>query len=429
MHQTRAHAARVGTGPPPLPAEATDAATMIYANVAILGLALLFYSAIAGRIERSWASTPIVFVALGLALGPSGFDLARFPISQEHLKAMAELTLAMVLFADAAQANLTVIRRNWQLPGRLLLLGLPLTIILGGVAAWALFPALAMLEIAILATMLAPTDAALGAPVVSNTRVPAPIRESLSFESGLNDGICVPILVILLGYATGLQVSHGEAAHVTLVVAEEIGIGALVGLAVTLAGMRAMMLSHRLGWIGEAWRDIPVLAAALSCFAVAQALGGSGFIACFVGGLLLSTRREQALPLLHGAETLGRLMSILTWVAFGWGVIPYLLRHLDATAVLYGLLSLTVIRMLPVYLCLAGTETRPVDRLFIGWFGPRGLASVVFAIIVLEAHLPGNDRLMTVAGVTVTLSVLLHGISATPLAGRLAAGDASPRQA
>ncbi len=387
----------------------------MYETVALLAIALLIYGAVAGGIERSWSSAPIVFMGVGVVLGPLMLDVLHLTVTVRDLQGLAELTLAMVLFADAAHADLGEIRRNWRVPGRLLLVGLPLTIVLGGVIALILFPNLALLEIALLTAILAPTDAALGAPVIANPRVPNTVRQSLNFESGLNDGICVPVVLILLGYATGVQVEHGTVAHVTLVVVEEIGIGALTGLGLTFAGARLLVFSHKRGWISPHWIDIPVLAKAAACFAAAQALGGSGFIACFVGGLLLSTYPKPKQDLLRGAETAGQILSMLTWVTFGWGVVPMILRNWNATIVLYALLSLTVIRMAPVYLSLRGTGIDPLSRLFIGWFGPRGLASVVFAIIVLHEKLPGNETMMVVIGTTVMLSVLLHGMSATPL--------------
>lgn len=393
----------------------------MYETVAILAVALLLFSAVSGAVERAWISSPIVFMVLGIVLGPLVFGVMRLDVSVGQLQGLAELALAMVLFADAAQADLGEIRRNWRLPSRLLLVGLPLTIVLGAAFALVLFPELALLEIALLAAILAPTDAALGAPVVGNPAVPATIRESLNFESGLNDGICVPVVLILLGYATGLQVAHGTAAHVTLVVAEEIGIGALTGMALTLVGGRLMVFAHARGWISHHWNRIPALAMAAGCFALAQALGGSGFIACFVGGLMLSTHRKTSGPALGGAEDAGRVLAMLTWVIFGWGIVPLMLERLTWPVMLYSVLSLTVIRMAPVYLCLAGTAIQPASRLFIGWFGPRGLASIVFAIMVLHEQLPGNETVMTAIGVTVMLSVILHGVTATPLAAWIGA--------
>ena len=196
----------------------------MYENGAMLAVFLVIYSAIAGRIERSLISGPIVFTAVGFILGADGLGILRIRIDGEGLRLLAELTLAMVLFTDAANADFSIVRRNLGLPARLLALGLPLTIVLGFVVAAVVFPRLEILEMALLAAILAPTDAALGKPVVTNPAVPAAMREALNLESGLNDGICVPIVVILLGLAVGTQIEGRTVGHVVWVVVEEIGI-------------------------------------------------------------------------------------------------------------------------------------------------------------------------------------------------------------
>ena len=392
----------------------------MYQNAAILAAFLLIYSAVAGRIERSWISGPIVFVAVGFILGPDALGVFRLNITGEGLRVLAELTLAMVLFTDAANADFGILRRNRGLPERLLLVGLPLTIVLGFVLAAIVFPLLGTLEIALLAAMLAPTDAALGKPVVTNQAVPAVMREALNVESGLNDGICVPIVVLLIGLAVGTQIEGGTMTHVARVVVEEIGIGLIVGLALTWLTTLMLRFAERRGWISEHWVEIPIVALAAACFAGAQAAGGSGFIACFVGGLLLSGLRERHKEeLLRGAEHMGEALALLTWVVFGGIVVARLIDRVTWPALLYAVLSLTVVRMLPVFLCLIGTRTSTTDKLFIGWFGPRGLATIVFAVLVLDEKLPGNDTMMLAAGWTVLLSVIAHGVTANPLVRRM----------
>jgi NhaP-type Na+/H+ or K+/H+ antiporter len=392
----------------------------MYQNAAILAAFLLIYSAGAGRIERSWISGPIVFVAVGFILGPDALGVFRLNITGEGLRVLAELTLAMVLFTDAANADFGILRRNRGLPERLLLVGLPLTIVLGFVLAAIVFPLLGTLEIALLAAMLAPTDAALGKPVVTNQAVPAVMREALNVESGLNDGICVPIVVLLIGLAVGTQIEGGTMAHVARVVVEEIGIGLIVGLALTWLTTLMLRFAERRGWISEHWMEIPIVALAAACFAGAQAAGGSGFIACFVGGLLLSGLRERHKEeLLRGAEHMGEALALLTWVVFGGIVVARLIDRVTWPALLYAVVSLTVVRMLPVFLCLIGTRTSTTDKLFIGWFGPRGLATIVFAVLVLDEKLPGNDTMMLAAGWTVLLSVIAHGVTANPLVRRM----------
>src|SRR5262252_2339689 len=388
----------------------------MYQNAAMLAAFLLIYSAVAGRIERSWVSGPIVFTATGFILGPDVLGVMHINISGEGLRILAELTLAMVLFTDAANADFGLVRRNLGLPERLLLIGLPLTILLGFLAAAIVFPTLGILEMALLATILAPTDAALGKPVVTNPAIPAVMREALNLESGLNDGICVPIVVLLLGLAVGTQIEGEPIVHVARVVVEEIGIGLVAGLALTWLTTLMLRFAERQGWISEHWVEIPIVALAAACFAVAQAAGGSGFIACFAGGLLLSgLGAAHKKDLLRGAEHMGEALALLTWVVFGGIVVAKLIDRVTWPALIYTVLSLTVIRMVPVFLCLIGTRTSTSDKLFIGWFGPRGLATIVFAVLVLDEKLPGSDTIILAAGWTVLLSVIAPGVTANPL--------------
>jgi sodium/hydrogen antiporter len=392
----------------------------MYQNAAMLAAFLLIYSAVAGRVERSWISGPIVFTAIGFILGSDGLGVLHINISGEGLRLLAELTLAMVLFTDAANADFAVVRCNRGLPERLLLIGLPLTILLGFLVGAIVFPSVATLELALLAAMLAPTDAALGKPVVTNRAVPTVMREALNLESGLNDGICVPVVVLLLGLAVGTQVEGGTLGHVARVVVKAIGLGAAIGLALTWSTVQMLRFTERRGWISEHWVEIPIVALAAACFAAAQAVDGRGFIACFVGGWLLSglgARHKH--DLLRGAEHMGEALALLTWVIFGGTVVARMIDRVTWPALLYAVLSLTIIRMLPVFLCLIATRTSTADKLFIGWFGPRGLATIVFAVLVLDEKLPGNDTIMLAAGWTVLLSIIAHGVTANPLVQKM----------
>ncbi len=393
----------------------------MYGDAAVLAALLLIYSAVAGWVGRSWVSGPILFMLAGLIFGPAGLGMLRMAVTAQELRTVAELALAMVLFTDAARADLGTVRRVWTIPGRLLLVGLPLSILLGFLLARLIFPGLGIFEVALLAALLAPTDAALGAPVVTHPAVPADTREALNLESGLNDGICVPVVVILLTLAVGTETGHMTAAQILSVVAEEIGIGAVSGLGLTAAAIWLLRRSARLGLTSPHWLHIPVVALAALCFATAQGLGGSGFIACFVGGLLFGALQGGRAPdLLSGAASTGEVLALLTWAAFGGPVLERLLPRMTWLDGLYAVLSLTVIRMLPVYLSLMGTRLSAGTKLFIGWFGPRGLATIVFAVIVVNAGLPGGRAIATVAGCTILLSVVAHGVTANPLVSLLA---------
>ena len=387
----------------------------MYPSAAILAVLAFLYAIVSGRVERSWLSGPIVFVAAGFLLGPALLDVLSLNIKADGLRLLAEFTLAMVLFADAANADFARIRRQAVLPKRLLLIGLPLTILLGFVVAGLLFPGLGFVELGLIAATLAPTDAALGKPVVTNPVVPADTRDALNFESGLNDGICVPIVVLLVGLVIGTEIEEATAIHVFRIVVEELGIG--LGIGVFLSFAASVLLRHAFaaGWIGGDWSGATVVALAIACFTAAQALGGSGFVACFAGGLAFNPPRKEKHGLLRGAEATSGALALLTWVIFGAGVIWQMSDRITGANILYAVLSLTIIRMLPVYLSLAGSSIAPADRLFIGWFGPRGLASIVFGIIILDAQPSNADPVLATIVCTVLISVLAHGITANPL--------------
>jgi len=394
----------------------------MYENLAILAAFVFLYSIASGGLERTPVNGALLFAAFGLALGPLGLGVLSLDVDKEGLRTLAELTLALVLFTDAANANLGVLKRSIGTPERLLLIGLPLTILLGFGVGVLLFDGLTLLEIAILATMLAPTDAALGKAVVTNEAVPSNIREGLNVESGLNDGICVPILFVFLALVTATGAETSTPLLAIKLVAEEIGIGVAVGVGLTVLGSWLGTRFADRGWITETWRQLTVPALAVACFAVAQWLGGSGFIAAFAGGLLFGglTKRHKH-TLLLAAEGTGDTLALITWVVFGAAVVGQSVGSFSWDVMLYAVLSLTVVRMLPVFLALTGMKLQTDEKLFMGWFGPRGLASIVFAVIVLNEHLAGGSTIISTVVCTIALSVIAHGLSANPLVAALAA--------
>jgi NhaP-type Na+/H+ or K+/H+ antiporter len=388
----------------------------MYENLAILAAFVFLYSISSGGFERTLFSGAIVYTAFGLILGPLGLGVLDLRVDAEGLSVLAELTLALVLFTDAANANLRELKHSFRIPQRLLLIGLPLTILLGFGAGIFVFDGLTLLEIAIVATMLAPTDAALGKAVVTNESVPSNIREGLNVESGLNDGICVPILFIFLALATSAGAQGGTSLLALKLVAQAIGIGVAVGAGLTFLGVKLLTRFADRGWVTETWRQLPVPAMAVTCFALAQWLGGSGFIACFAGGMLFGgLEKQHKHKLMLAAEGTGDTLALITWVVFGAAVVGQSIGSFSWEVLLYAVLSLTVVRMLPVFLVLAGMKLRADEKLFMGWFGPRGLASIVFAVIVLNKHLPGGTTISMTVVCTIVLSIVAHGLSANPL--------------
>ncbi len=388
----------------------------MYVELAILALFIFLYSLVAGRIERTAISGPMVFVVVGFLLGPFGFGWLDGDATSSDLRTFADLTLALILFLDAANADLSILKRQFRIPTRMLLIGLPGAILLGfGFALW-MFDSLSLYEAAILATMLAATDAALGKAVITNKAVPARIREGLNVESGLNDGIAVPILLFFIALAVSGDDGGGSASALVLV-AEELGIGMAVGMGMALVGASLLRWCFKRGWVTEIWKQITVPGLAIASFAIAQSLHGSGYIAAFTGGLVFGFMAKEAThKLVLAAEGAGETLALLTWLLFGAMVIGPALGSFSWEVVAYALLSLTVIRMLPIFLSLTGIGVSVSSKLFLGWFGPRGLASIVFAIIVINAKVPHAELLALVVICTVFFSLILHGISAHPLA-------------
>jgi sodium/hydrogen antiporter len=390
-------------------------------ELAIVAAALLAVAGVSRRLTGTPVTPAMVFVLIGVLVGPLVLDDVTASPTGSTVRTLAEATLTVVLFADASRIKPRVLRREYAVPVRLLAIGLPLTIALGAVLAALIFDQLNLTEMLVLAILLAPTDAALGEAVVTEPRLPSRIRQGLNVESGLNDGICVPLLLIALA-AADVEDKSASSHHALSIVAEEIGYGLLGGLAAGLAAVAVVRFADRRNLITGSWLQIVPIAAAGLAYGVAAALGGSGFIAAFVAGAifgaLVSRESEQASRL---SEELGGLLGGVTFLIFGAVLLGPALEHLSWQIALYAVLSLTLVRMLPVAIAMIGTGARTQTVGFLGWFGPRGLASIVFAVIVVEeAQLPGAETILLTTYLTIGLSVFAHGLTAAPLAERYA---------
>jgi sodium/hydrogen antiporter len=381
----------------------------------VLASVVFAFGLVSRRLEGTVITAPIVFVAAGVVLGPAGLGLVEFGLDDHTVLLLGEIALAIVLFTDAARINLPSLRQNEGLPLRLLGIGMPLTIALGTAAAALLLTDLSFWEAAIVGTVLAPTDAALGQAVVSNPRVPARVRQALNVEAGLNDGLSVPFLALFLILA--VEAERLSANLWVRFALEQVGLGALVGVGVGLAGGWLVRWTSKRGWMTDSSQRLALLVLAIIAWALADQIGGNGFIAAFVGGLAVGPTVERVgEQLIRFTEAEGQLLNLSVFFIFGVLVIG-LIQPLSWEVALYALLSLSVIRMLPVAVSLAGTHLRSVSVLFMGWFGPRGLASIVLGLIVVaEAPmLAGRDQIELVVALTVLFSVLLHGVTAAPL--------------
>jgi NhaP-type Na+/H+ or K+/H+ antiporter len=396
------------------------------ALIAIFVALLFIHSLVSGRLARTPVTTPIVFTAAGALtwLGFPSFGVG--PAQADVFLTVAEVGLVLLLFTDASRTRLEVLRGIRALPLRLLSAGMLSTILLGAVAALVVFRKLTLWEAGILAAILAPTDAGLGQVIVSSPRVPIRIREALNVEAGLNDGLSVPFLLFFIALAGANE--GGPGASLTRLVVEQLGYGVLVGLGIGLAGGALLGLAQRCGWMAEELRQLGVVALPLLCILASEAVAASMFIAAFVAGLAVQVSfREAGGHCVEFTETWGQVLNNSVFFLFGL-MIARAWPDLGLDHVLYAVLSLTVVRMLPVAVALLGTGLSRATVAFMGWFGPRGLASIVLGLVYLEQVAgqaePPAIRLAVMA--TVLLSIVAHGLSAKPGIGWLARRSGGP---
>ncbi|AXT85020.1 sodium:proton exchanger [Aeromicrobium sp. A1-2] len=386
----------------------------------VVALSLFVFAMFSQRFSLSPVTAPMVFAAVGLLMGTVGVDLFDLTLDREVVSVLVEGTLVLVLFTDAARIDLRALRTEAALPSRLLGIGLPLTIIAGAALAAVLFRELTLVEAGLVAAVLAPTDAALGQAVVSDRRLPVRIRQTLNVESGLNDGIMVPVVTVLLALSVAEAGSTGTEAWGEFV-ARQLGFGLTIGV---LAGAGGGWLLHRRASsdaVEGTYRQLAALSVAVGAFAGAEVLGGNGFIAAFVAGLAFArVAAAECANVRDFTEDEGELLTALTFLIFGAALAAPRLGHLTWQIGLYAVASLTVVRVVPVLIALARSGTLLETRLFVGWFGPRGLASILFALLVSqELEGGGAETILDIAVWTVLLSIFAHGLTASWWAGRL----------
>ena len=394
--------------------------------VALFAALVVGYIAFSARFSRTYLTAPILFLVAGGAVGRMD---AFASIDRAVIRTIAEVTLALLLFHDASQLQPRDLRADAPLSGRLLLIGLPLTIAVGWLVARAMFPGVGVWLALLLAAALAPTDAGLGAATVLNPVVPVRVRRVLNVESGLNDGLATPVVLFAVAAAAGF--ADGSTEHGFAKAVEEIALGTAIGAAAGFLTGRLLDIAHDRGWSEKALTPVAVLVVPLLSYYAAAEMGGNGFIAAFVAGTMFALSQVD-LDRMHTdlvlTDQVATLLGFAVWMLFGTA----LAVHLDVLVrwqnLGFAVLSLTVLRMVPVALCLLGSGLRAPSVLFIGWFGPRGLASVVFALIALESLDASSEVSQTVGVIatTVVLSVLAHGYTATPWARRYGAWASGP---
>ncbi len=383
----------------------------------LAALALVLYALFSAKLESSSITPPMLFTAVGLGLGPAGLGLVKLDITEPYFRLLAEITLVLVLFTDASRINLRLMRRSYPLPLRLLSLGLPICWLTGTLVAWWLLPQLAFWEAAALAAILAPTDAALGQAVMTSPLVPQRVRQAINVESGLNDGLALPLVLITLSLAaSGEGVDPGFNWGVWTL--KQVTLGPAAGALVGLLGGWLLSLSQRHGWMTHVFQDLASLSLSLLAYAFAHLIGGNGLFAAFVAGLTLgTTARHVCTCLWEFAESEGQLLVLISFMIFGAVMAPLALNCADWRLWFYAGLSLTLIRMVPVAMAAMGMGLQWSSQAFIGWFGPRGLASILFVLLMLSRFQLDHDSiLLSAVSLTVLVSIYAHGLSAAPLA-------------
>ncbi len=387
----------------------------------ILSVTILGFALVSKRLAMAPLTAPMFFTTVGLLVGSAGLGWFDLGLESEAVSVLVEATLVLVLFTDAVRIDLGVLRRGSALPMRLLGIGLPLMVLGGTVAAALLLPSLSLVEAALIAAILAPTDAALGQAVVSDRRLPVRIRQTLNVESGLNDGMSLPIVTVLIAAAVAEEDPGGVQDWLTFA-AQQIGVGVLAGVLAGAGGAWLLERASAAGCVDGLYRQLGTIAVAVGAFAVSELGGGNGFVAAFVGGLAFgAVARDHCRGIQDFTEDEGELLSVITFTVFGALIVAPFLDELTWAVALYVVLSLAVIRVAAVLIALVGSGTLWETRLFIGWFGPRGLASILFGLLVLdEVQGPGARQVVLVVMWTVLVSVFVHGATASAWTSRLA---------
>lgn len=389
-------------------------------HLTLIAVALVFlgFGLLSKKLNTAVITPPMVFVFAGFMLSAPVLGVFHVEIEQDMLKLLLEVTLVLVLFSDAARIDLAKLKKDHIIPQRMLLIGMPLTIAVGTVFAIVLPLGLTFCEAALVAAILTPTDAALGQVVVSSDKVPEQVKIGLNVESGLNDGIALPIILVFASIASAIMTNDNQEWFKFAVL--QLSFGPLSGIVIGFSGAWLIRAANKRDWVSPSGQGIIALCIAGLCFIVAETLHGNGFIAAFVGGLVFGNMlKNRCHYLFEFAETEGQIFTLSTFFIFGALLLPMALFDFNIWHWIFAVFSLTIMRMLPVYLSLRGLQINLPTSLFLGWFGPRGLASILFVLLVIgDTMLPHPEIVTNIVFIAVLISVFAHGLSATPLAAK-----------
>lgn len=382
-------------------------------------LLIFLFGLVSHLSEKSPITGPMFFMAVGVLVSPLGLDLFHIDFDADASKVLAEITLIIILFVDASMIHFTRLRETLSgIPARLLGIGLPLTMLLGGLVAYLMFPGIDLWLIALIALILSPTDAALGQAIIKSPYIPEQIREGVSIESGLNDGIALPLVLVCIAVLVeGPAAIDGSGQWLTFMISQ-LTLGPLVGGLVGLLGGKLVDSAAAKHWSEPSFQRLSAVSLALIAYAFAELVHGNGFIAAFFAGMLLGAKTPVVRERIQEfGEAEGHMLSLFIFLILGLVMIPLAAEFWNISMVIYALLSLTIIRMLPVAISLMGSGLDTFTVGFLGWFGPRGIASVLYLLIAVgDMGFKGYEQAMSLIVLTVVLSTVLHGVSAVPMA-------------
>lgn len=387
--------------------------------VVFMALLILGYGLFSKKAENSIITAPMVFLIIGLLVSFFDMELLREGPKAKFVKPLMEFTLLLVLFIDGSTIDLKSLRQDRGLPIRLLGIGLPLTMLAGAIIAIYMFPDVRPLTLILMAFILAPTDAALGQAVVTGEQVPRRIRQTINVESGLNDGIGLPPILVCIALLSGSAGEGFDGQYWLAFVAKQFVFGPLIGGAVGWAGGKLVEWAFKKGMMATVYQMLASVCIAVLSFSIAEYLGGNGFIAAYIAGMLLGVHNVHLRERMKEfGEAGSQIMILFIFLLVGMILVPISYQLWDWSTLVYAILSLTVIRMVPVAISLykSGLDMKTVW--FIGWFGPRGIASVLYSLMAIIAlGTEGYERMVSIITLTVLLSIFLHGVSAVPLSG------------
>lgn len=385
-------------------------------DILAIGLCVILFAGISDYSRSGRFTAPMMFAGAGLLLGPLILNVIQIDLRATAITRLAELTLITALFTDAVRIDVSRLHRFHSLPLRLLGIGLPLTMVAGTLTAWWIFPGFGLWEAAVLAVILAPTDAALGEPVLTSDEVPALVRQGLNVESGLNDGLGLPCLFLVAALAVmqgGEPQGLGEwTISALLQIIGGLGVGAAVALIASWAIVRPL----NRGWVGDDFFRLALVALPVVAYLVAEMLQANGFLATFAAGVVISTKSDETRDVVEDfSGTAGQLLNATVFFLVGAVILPQFLHHIEWPHVVFAVLSLTVLRMGPVALSLAGLSLHRNTLLFMGWFGPRGMASIIYLLVLIENYdIAVIDDIAATVSLTVLVSIVVHGLTAAP---------------